>query len=56
MILADAINLVLADHPVPGTPSVAVEKTSGVLHDLIPGTEDFWHYMTGAKKVTIPRI
>lgn len=25
------------DHPVPGTPSVAVEKTSGVLHDLIPG-------------------
>lgn len=84
MILADAINLVLAeypgmkaigaaesadawiigldfasstdDYPVPGTPSVAVEKTSGVLHDLIPGTEDFWHYMTGAKKVTIPRI
>lgn len=84
MILADAINLVLAeypgmkaigaaksadawiigldfasstdDHPVPGTPSVAVEKTSSVLHDLIPGTEDFWHYMTGAKKVTIPRI
>ena len=49
MILTD-------DHPVPGTPSVAVEKTSGVLHDLIPGTEDFWHYMTGAKKVTIPRI
>ena len=43
-------------HPVPGTPSVAVEKTSGVLHDLIPGTEDLWHYMTGAKKVTIPRI
>ena len=34
------------DHPVPGTPSVAVEKTSGVLHDLIPGTEDLWHYMT----------
>ena len=44
------------DHPAPGTPSVAVEKTSGGLHDLIPVTEDFWHYMTGAKKVTIPRI
>ena len=77
MILADAINLVLAeypgmkaigaaesadawiigldfasstdDHPVPHTERSG-RKTSGVLHDLIPGTEDLWHYMTGAKR------
>ena len=68
MILTDAINLVLAEYP--GMKAIGAAEsadawiigldfassTAGVLHDLIPGTEDFWHYMTGAKKVTIPRI
>lgn len=45
-----------SEHPAPGTPSIAVEKTTGVLHSLIPGTDEFWHYMTGARKVPIPRI
>lgn len=22
---------------------------------LVPGTDEFWHYMTGARKVPIPR-
>lgn len=44
-----------SEHPVPGTPSIAVEKTSGVLHSLVPGTDEFWHYMTGVRKVPIPR-
>ncbi len=44
-----------SEHSVPGTPSIAVEKTSGVLHSLVPGTDEFWHYMTGARKVPIPR-
>lgn len=44
-----------SERPVPGTPSIAVEKTSGVLHSLVPGTDEFWHYMTGARKVPIPR-
>jgi hypothetical protein len=45
-----------SEHPVPGTPSIAVEKTSGVLHSLVPGTDEFWHYMTGARKVPIPQV
>ena len=45
-----------SEHPVPGTPSIAVEKTSGVLHSLVPGTGEFWHYMTGARKVPIPQV
>ncbi len=44
-----------SEHPVPGTPSIAVEKTSGVLHSLTPGTDEFWHYMTGARRAPIPR-
>ena len=45
-----------SEHPVPGTPSIAVDKTSGVLHSLTPGTDEFWHYMTGARKVPIPQV
>lgn len=45
-----------SEHPVPGTPSIAVEKASGVLHSLVPGTDEFWHYMTGARKVSIPQV
>ena len=45
-----------SEHPTPGTPSIAVDKTSGVLHSLTPGTDEFWHYMTGAKKVPIQQI
>ena len=44
-----------SEHPVPGMPSIAVDKTSGVLHSLTPGTDEFWHYMTGARKAPIPR-
>lgn len=45
-----------SEHPVPGTPSIAVDKTSGVLHSLTPGTDEFWHYMTGARNVPIPQV
>ena len=44
-----------SEHPVPGMPSIAVDKTSGVLHSLTPGTDEFWHYMTDARKAPIPR-
>ena len=32
-----------SEHPVPGTPSIAVDKTSGVLHSLTPGTVSYTH-------------